>query len=56
MTNLEKMRKEAEYMRVKASRMEQQVKIAEKEEEIERLRAHIEIQMAKENELQELLK
>lgn len=55
MTNLEKKKKEAELMRVQASRMDLEVKIAEREDEIERLKQHIEIQLNKEKELRQEL-
>lgn len=55
MTNLEKKKKEAELMRVQAARMDLEVKIAEREDEIERLKAHIEVQSVKEKELRQEL-
>lgn len=45
-------RKQAELMRVKAARMELEIKVAERLEEIDRLNQHIEIQLKKEVELE----
>lgn len=56
MTALEKMKKQAELARVKSAKLDLEVKIAERQEEIERLKAHIEIQTTKENELEQELK
>jgi len=39
-------------MRVKAARLELEIKVDEKLEEIERIKAHIDIQLAKEKELE----
>jgi hypothetical protein len=54
--NLDNKRKQAELMRVKAARMELEVKIEERLEEIERLKQHIEIQIKKEQELEKEIK
>jgi hypothetical protein len=51
MSPLEKKKKEAELMRVRAARMELEIKIAEREEEIARIRDHILVQENKEIEL-----
>ena len=50
--SMEKRKKEAELMRVKAARLELEIKVDEKLEEIERIKAHIDIQLAKEAELE----
>ncbi len=52
MANLEKMKIEVELMRVKAAKGEQELKIAEREDEINRLQDHVKIQEAKINELE----
>ena len=52
---LEKKKIEVEYMRVKTSRMELELKIAEREDEIRRLKEHIEIQLKREQELKDQL-
>lgn len=53
---LELKKKQAELMRVKAARMELEVKIEERLEEIERLKQHVEIQIKKEQEIEQDLK
>lgn len=56
MTHMEKRKKEVELQKVKAARMELELRVDEKLEEIERIKEHIEIQLAKEATLQEELK
>lgn len=53
---LERRRKEAELARVKAARLDLEVRVEERLEEIQRLREHIEVQIKKENELEQELK
>ena len=52
MTALEKKRKEAELMSVRAARVNLEFKILELEDQIERLRLNIDIQKNKEQELE----
>lgn len=52
---LETRKKQAELARVKASRLDLEVKIEERLEEIERLKEHIKIQLAREIELEKEL-
>lgn len=52
---LEKKKMEVEWMRVKTARMELELKIAEREDEIKKLKEHIEIQTKKEQELKQKL-
>lgn len=56
MTNLERKKVELEYQRVKTARMDLEFKIEERKEEIDRLLKHVEIQKAKEAELEQELK
>jgi len=56
LSNIEYKRKELELIKVAAARAEQEFKILEKQEEIERLKNAIQIQMAKEAELKDELK
>lgn len=56
MTPLEKRKKEVELARVRTARMELELKIDERLDEIERLKQHIQIQIDKENELEKELK
>lgn len=53
---LERRKKEAELARVKAARLDLEVRIEERLEEIERLKQHVEIQLQKESELEQELK
>ncbi len=53
MSNLEKMKKEMELRRVETARMELELKIAEREDEIQRLKEHIKIQLEKEQQLKQ---
>lgn len=50
--SLELKKNEAELARVKAARLEQEYIIAQREDEIERLKKNINIQIAKESELE----
>jgi hypothetical protein len=50
--SLERRKKEAELARVKAARLDLEVRIEEKLQEIERLKAHVLIQIEKEKELE----
>lgn len=56
MTPLEKRKKEVELARVRTARMELELKIEERLDEITRLKEHIEIQTKKEKELEQELK
>jgi hypothetical protein len=56
MSSLEKRKKELELARVKLARQELEMHILERQEDITRLEGHIEIQIKKEKELQELIK
>lgn len=51
MTDLERMKLKAELMRVQAAKAEMEYTIAQKQEEIERIKAHILVQIEKEEEL-----
>jgi len=51
MTNLELKRTEVELIRVQAARAELEFKIIEREDEIERIRENIKIQLKREEEL-----
>ena len=53
MSELDKKKKQLELSRVRLGREELEVKIIEREEEIIRLKAAIEIQVAKEKELEQ---
>lgn len=53
---LEIKRKELELKRVETARQEQEFRIEERLEEIERLKDHIKIQLAKEEELKQEIK
>lgn len=53
---LEKKKLQVELIRVQAARMELELKIEERQEEIKRLESHIEIQKTKEIQLAEKLK
>lgn len=55
MTHMEKRKKELELQKVKTARMELELKIDEKLEEIERMKEHIKIQIDKEQSLQQEL-
>jgi len=55
MSPIDKKRKELELIKVSASRAEMEFRIFEKEEEIQRLKDNIEIQLKKEAELKEEL-
>lgn len=50
--SLDLKRKQLEYERVKLSRKELELKVLEREDEIQRLKDHIEIQKKKEEELE----
>jgi hypothetical protein len=52
MTNLEKIRTEAELMRVKSARYDMAFKIAEMQESIARIQGQMQIQLDKEKELE----
>lgn len=52
---LEKKRKQLELNRVRIAREELEFKIEERLDEVQRLKAHIEIQINKENELEQEL-
>lgn len=54
--NIEIKRKELELIKVSASRAELEFKVLEKEDEINRIKQHIKIQLNRENELKEELK
>lgn len=54
--SLDKKKKQVELSRVRLAREEMEMKIAEREEEIQRLKSHIEIQRAREQELDKELK
>jgi hypothetical protein len=56
MTHLEKRKKEVELQKVKAARMELELKIDERLDEIERIKEHIKIQIEKEQSLEQELK
>lgn len=56
MDMLEFKKTEVELMRVQAARMELEVKIMEREQDIARMNDNIKIQQAKEDELKERLK
>ena len=56
MGSLEKRKKELELARVSLARQELEMHIFERQEDIKRLETHIEIQIKKEKELQELIK
>ena len=51
MTNLELKRTEVELIRVAAVRAELEFKIVEREDEIERIKEHIQVQLKREEEL-----
>ena len=53
--SLEMRKKQAELARVKAARLDLEVRVEERLEEIERLKEHIKIQLAKEAELEKEL-
>ena len=54
--SLERKKKEMELRRVETARMELELKIDERLEEIERLRDHIKIQLEKEDQIKKELK
>lgn len=54
--SLEKRKKEVELARVRTARMELELKIDEKLDEIEKLKQHVEIQIKKEKELENEIK
>lgn len=54
--SLERKKKEMELRRVETARMELELKIDERLEEIERLREHIKIQLEKEEQIKKDLK
>lgn len=56
MTHLEKRKKEVELQKVKTARMELELKIEEKMDEINRINEHIKIQIEKEQSLEQELK
>lgn len=56
MTDLEVKKTQAELLRVQAARAEMDYIIAQKQEEIDRLKGHMKIQDDKENELKQKLK
>lgn len=53
MTELEKKKLEKELYQVKGARLELEYKIMEREQEIQRLRDHVVIQLEKEKDLEE---
>ena len=55
MTELERKRTEVELLRVQSAKAELEFKIMEREEDILRIREHIEVQIKRENELAEKL-
>lgn len=56
MTELERMKMNLELKRVELARLDMETKIAEFKEEIKRLTGYIEVQLKKEQELQDKLK
>lgn len=54
--SLEQKKKELELARVRLARQEMEYKIEEREEEIQRLKEHIKIQIERENELTKQIK
>lgn len=55
MTNLELKRLEVELIRVQAARAELEFKIVEREDDIDRMKQNIQIQINKENEIKQKL-
>lgn len=56
MTELEMKRKELELIKVAAARAELEFKILEKQDEVLRIKEHIQVQLARETQLKEELK
>lgn len=56
MTELEMKRKELELIKVAAARAELEFKILEKQEEVLRIKEHIQVQLTRETQLKEELK
>lgn len=56
MTKLEFKKRTLEYERVKLARQELELKIEERLDEVERLKEHIKVQVAKEEEIKQDLK
>lgn len=56
MSELEKKRIQAELMKVKAARLDLELKIMESEDQIQRLQTHVKIQADREAELEQKLK
>lgn len=56
MSPIDVKRKELELVRISAARAEMEFKIMEKEEEVDRLKANIQIQLVKEAEIKDELK